>query len=440
MRCLRRLGPQAAALAMLAPRGASAEEPIIAGEPVLMREPGEVVDVADAVDDPDPFDIEIVLSYRLDVERAKLVRGDGASAVDLATVSSLTSRLVPELRVGAFRDVAVVLRLPIILSQTRDLAATGDAKVGSVDAAGETLFSLPLRSPERSGIEHLSFGVDVGILNQARSPHLPSLTAGVEGFVSVGPTLLACNDVPVEGQVKCASPGDVDRDGAIDDDEPDGGPEADPGITRGTAGLRLRATLSRRVLYVEPFGTLRATLEFPLAGSPLAASGAGPSLLPVRAEAEVGVGFIPWENRERWSRVWLDARVLGGVATRGRDYSPLFDALGSSSAPSLRAPIEAGGARGYESGVTVVGARGSLGGAGSFVWRASQLIRLGLETALRHEFEHTVTDDEPCAEDAPGCDPPTNRDYRAVLDEPSGRMKMTSSLLFQIGVSGAVLF
>lgn len=435
----RQLGPLAAALVLAMPRQARAEEPQIPGEPALMREPGEVVDVADAADDPDPFDLEIALSYRLDVERATLARGEGASAEPLASVSSLTSRLVPELRIGAYRDLALILRLPIILSQTRDLSATGDGPQSSVDAGGEALFPLPLRSPERSGVEHLAFGVDWGVLNQARAPSLPNLTLGIEGFVSIGPALLACNDEPPEGQVRCASPGDIDRDGKIDDDEPDGGLEGDPGVSRGTAGLRVRATVSRRVQYVEPFGTVRAAFEFPLPDSPLSAGG-GPSQLPVRAEAELGVGVVPWENRERWSRVWVDARVVGGVSTRGREYSPLFDALGSSSASALRAPVEGAGGRSYETGVTVVGARGSLGGGGSFVWRASQLIRLGLDATLQHEFEHTVTDDEPCADDSPGCDPPTNPDHRAVLDEPSGRIVQASTLLFHIGVSGAVLF
>ncbi|NUP06818.1 MAG: hypothetical protein HOW73_12260 [Polyangiaceae bacterium] len=421
---------------------AHAEEPPVPGEPRMMREPGEVVDVPDAADDQDPFDLEVLLSYQLDVVRSVITRGEGDGREELARASVLSSRLIPELRIGIFRDIAGIARLPIVLSDNRDLTTLGDAPKGEVQSeGGETLFELPMRSPERSGVEHIALGVHVGIMNQARDRSLPTWTAAFETEVSIGPALSACNETPPEGQVVCADPGDINRDGIVDDDEPDGGKARDPGISRGTVGFVLRTAISRRFQYIEPFGILRARFEIPMSDTPLATTFEDePSLLPVRAEAHLGIGIIPWENRERWSRVWIDARIVGELVTRGRDYSLLFDALGSSPAPSLRSPTEASGVRGYETGVTVVDTHGSLGAAGSFVWRASQLIRLGLSAAFKHEFEHVITDDEPCADDTPGCDPPTNPDYRDVLDGPSGRLSASQSLVVQIGVTGGVLF
>lgn len=420
----------------------SAEEPRVPGEPRMMREPGVVVDVPDAVDEGDPIDIEVALSYWLDVERGLIVRGQGESRRELANLSALTSRLVPELRIGIFRDLAGTVRLPIVLSQNRDLASVDDGVAGAVTADdGEVLFDLPMRSPERSGIEHLAFGFLVGVMNQVRDPDWPSWTVGVEAKISLGPSLVPCNDAPAEGQVACANPGDIDRDGVIDDDEPDGGLAQDPGMTRGTAALALHTVVSKRLRYVEPFGILRAELEFPLEDTPLAPTrDADSSLLPVRAGAELGLGIIPWENRARWSRVWIDARVVGGLVTRGRDFSPLFDAIGSSSAASLRSPVIVSGARAYETGVTVVDTHGVLGASGSFIWRASQLIRLGLLASFEHQFEHAIADDQPCADGGKDCNPQSNPEYRASLDGPSGRLFVADSFLVRIGATGAVLF
>lgn len=419
---------------------AAAEEPIVPGEPPTMREVGEIVDVPDAVDEGDPIDIEVVLSYRLDIERAEIIRQNEAGDRELvADYASLTSRLIPEIRIGIWRDLAGFARIPIILSQAGDLSREDATAVTSAD--GETLFKLPLRFAERSGIEHLSFGLMAGIMNEKRNAGLPNWTVSVEGQVSVGKTLTACNDLPDEGQVRCADPGDIDRDGRVDEGEPDGGTERDPGYTRGTAALVVSTALSKRIGYFEPFGILRAKFEFPLAGSPLEpTSDADGSMLPVRADAEIGIGLVPWENREKFSRVWIDARIVGGLVTRGRDYSAMFDAIGSSDAPSLRSPQEGPSGRVYATGVTTVDTHGSLGASGTFLWRASRLIRLGLGVGVHHRFEHDIVDDPACEDGSSDCATPTNPSYRPVLDDAGGRYRLASALLVQIGVTGALLF
>lgn len=390
-----------------------------------MREPGEVVDVPDAVDEKDPFDLELALAYRLDVFRGTVVRG--AQSTQLANVTQVASRLVPEIRVGIFRDLAGIARLPIVLTDQRDVKPVQGDGDAVATADGETLFALPLRAPERSGVENLTFGLVGALMNQTRRPSFPNWTLGAEAQVSLGPALVACNDEPAEGQVRCAHPGDVNRDGERGDDEPDAQAEQDPGISRGTAAIVVHTTLSRRVGYLEPFGTLRARFEFPLPNTPLDLG--SDSSLPIRGDAELGLGIVPWENRERFSRVWIDARVIGSFATRGRDYSPLFDALGSSAATSLRSPRNTSAGRSYETGVTTVDAHGTLGAAGSFIWRASQLIRLGVALAVEHEFEHVITGDEP--EDV---------DYRPALDDASGRFAIASSVIVRVNAAGAVTF
>lgn len=418
-----RFGWFLALIATTIPLPARADEPLVPGEPRVMREPGEVVDVPDAIDERDPFDLELALAYRLDLFRGSVVRGPDNE--HLADVTNVASRLVPEIRVGIFRDLAGIARLPIVLTDQREVKPVAGNEGSVTTGDGETLFNLPLRAPERSGVENLTFGVTGAVMNQTRHPSFPNWTIGAEAQVSLGPALVACNDEPAEGQVRCAHPGDVNRDGERGDDEPDADTEQDPGISRGTATIVVHTTLSRRIRYVEPFGTLRARFEFPLPNTPLD-EGSG---LPIRGDAEIGVGLIPWENRERFSRVWIDARVIGSFATRGRDYSPLFDALGSSAATSLRSPRTTSGGRSYETGITTVDAHGTLGAAGAFIWRASQLIRLGVALAVEHEFEHVVTGDEP--EDA---------DYRPSLDDASGQYSIASGVIVRVNAAGAVTF
>lgn len=418
-------------IAIACSRSARADEPLIPGELRMMREPGEPVDVPDAVDDLDPIDIEATLAFHLDIGRGVLTRHpSGKDATPIADWSTMTSRLVPEIRVGLFHDLAATTRLPIILSRTASLVAT-DGSAASVQAeSGEQLFSLPVRSPERSGVEYISFGLLAGVMNQTRNPALPSWTLGAEVQVPIGPAQSACNEAPPDKQVRCAAPGDLNRDGVVDANEPDGEAARDPGIGRGTVGIAVHTAISRRIRYFEPFGQLDVTFEVPVGQSPLRAPTPGASsMLPVRGEGAVGLGIVPWENRERFSRVWVDARVAFGFATRGRDFSPLFDALGSSDAPSLRAPRTVEGTRLYETGVSTVGAHASLGAATSFVWRASQLIRLAVDLSVAHDFEHAVVDDEP--------DEPL---YRPELDEGSGRFSIASTVLVKIGAVGTVLF
>ena len=56
----------------------------------------------------------------------------------------------------------------------------------------------------------------------------------------------------------------------------------------------------------------------------------------------MGLNVIPWEIRDQFQRVTIDFRFTGTYRSEGRDYSELFDALGSSDARSLRRPLYAG--------------------------------------------------------------------------------------------------
>ena len=419
---------------------ADAAEPVLPGEPRLMREPGMVVDVPDAADGSDPIDIDVGLTFRLDYERGVIRRERDAATEDVAELSALTSRLVPEIQVGMFHDLAALVRLPIILSATRTIEPTD--RPTTIQSNGAALFDVPFRSPERSGIENLTLGLLWGVTNQARHAALPSITLGAEVEIAVGDAMRACVDPPPEGQVACAAPGDTNRNGRRDEGEPDGAAETDTGTARGTIAIGLSASVSRRIRYVEPFGIVRAKLEVPLASSPFRTTSldAGETFPPVHGEAELGLGMVPWENRERFSRIWIDARISGGFVTRGPDYSPLFDAIGASDAAALRAPTETSAGRAYATGMTVSEAHGTLGARGSFVWRASELIELGLAAAIRHDLAYAIAADAKCLDGADDCASIENPAYRAELDSAEGAFTFADSLDLQLAASGSVMF
>src|SRR5699024_10369976 len=94
---------------------------------------------------------------------------------------------------------------------------------------------------------------------------------------------------------------------------------------------------SRRFRFVEPYGGLsgelrwatRAKERFRPAGALKAYQNQSP---PVVGELTAGLAIIPWDDRVKHQRAVIDLRLTGTYASAGRDYSPLFDALGHHGA------------------------------------------------------------------------------------------------------------
>src|SRR5262249_21935825 len=116
----------------------------------------------------------------------------------------------------------------------------------------------------------------------------------------------------------------------------------DPGISRGMNTLIANTIFSRRYGYIEPYTGFRMLADLPQSNSDYGASndlkGSLQNRPPLIGTFTVGMEVFPWENREEFKRLVLDFKVRGSYHSPGRDYSELFDALGSSSASSLRAP------------------------------------------------------------------------------------------------------
>jgi hypothetical protein len=450
----------ALAAAALAPRAANATEPKKASEPHMLSEPGEITNVIDAFDDEngDPFDVSIMLGYQQSWLGAKILRETSinqpglssgrftANRLNVATYKEVTSRLNSRVDVGIFKDLALYLRMPLILSNTRNLddlsgsATPVNQAVALQGAPGEQLFRLPFASPTRSGIEYLAVGVDWTPMNQARDATKPTWLIGFEGRFSVSEPMHACGPGgqglnqkgTTQVQVDCADPSDINRDGIAGN-----GPVTDdngkslegtsfngarkPGVSRGTTAIEIHSLMSRRVKYVEPYGGFRALLEFANQSSDFGQHKGLDGVLtaspPLQGYMIVGMHVIPYEQRELFQRLTLDFRFTGSYRSEGRDYSPMFDALGSSDARSVRQPnfatyhgvpnpapnstgnisvVDPGSQKVYAAGLTDVSAHGTLGISTSVQFQAAEYIKFQVGMQYTHIQAHNITGDQPC--------------------------------------------
>src|SRR5580704_17494857 len=122
-----------ALLLLCAAAPARADEPVGAREPRLMGETAEITSVVDAFDDDDPFDLNLVIGFTQSWKQAKIRRetqlnqpglasgGFVPATENIATYSSSTSTLVVGADIGLYHDLALILRVPLILNWAQSL-------------------------------------------------------------------------------------------------------------------------------------------------------------------------------------------------------------------------------------------------------------------------------------------------------------------------------
>ena len=476
------LGPvlAVAAVAALSPRLAHADEPISAREPRLLTETGENTTVIDAFDEDDPFDANLLLTFRQQWKSANIRRetalsqgglssgGFVARTENVASYSQSTSILEVGAEIGIFRDLALSLRLPIVLSDSRELSDLDGSSRNPErlqDPSGGQLFTVPFKSPTRSGVDWFGVGLSYAIFNQTRDDTKPTWVIGAESRFSIGPRLHACNE---NAPIKCPDPANPN------------GPSRDPGISRGMTLLAVHTIFSRRFGYVEPYIGFRMQAELPQPNSDFAATddvrGTLLSRPPLVGTFTVGTEVFPWENREAFQRLGLDFKVRGTYHSPGREYSELFDALGSSQARSLREPnpgayhaspdgsfasvADPNAAKVFFSGITDQQAYGSLGGSMGVTLQAGQYTKFTGGLGLTYAQSHLVTASDACNPDLGKGSAATsgpcragatsagggsatgvpNPNHRAVIDLPGRRFSVDDTLLVDLWISGVVMF
>jgi hypothetical protein len=485
----------------------------------VLSEPAEVTQVVDAFDEGDVFDLHLALGYQHSWKQAKIRREShihqaglttGAYTSDRLNVAEYqqeVSRLNTRAEIGIYQDIALVIRLPVILSDDRELTGLdGSAAQQPLvlqGTSGEQLFALPFKSPNRSGVEYLAVGLDFAILNQFRDRTKPTWVSGFEVRFSVAEPMHACNEQPAalnveqgqtDPQVKCADPSDINRDGTpgnylnpADAYYPLEGTnfsDRSAGVSRGTTALELHSLMSKRIKYIEPYAGFSVLFEFPTESSDYGSMDLEASLVnhpPARGSLFFGLSMIPWEIRDQFQRVTFDTRFTGTFVSEGRDYSELFDALGSSDARSLRLPtyasyqanpacpdgvcpegvppsvVDPSSRKVYFTGLTDVQQHGMFQLLSQFTWQAGEYIKFNLGASYTFTQSHLLTFDQACNPDfdddptaagpclrGDGADrSPTgipNPNYRAVINVPGRRFSVDDSIQFDGWVNAIVMF
>jgi hypothetical protein len=456
-------------LLVVSPRTARAEEPTTTSEPRLMGETAEITSVVDAFDRDDPFDFNLTLGFNqrfkhTDIRRETNLDQPGlstghfvAATENVASYTQSVSTLNFGADVGIYKDLALAFRLPLILADSRqldDLNGSSKNPQRTTDLNGDQLFSVPFKSPTRSGVDWFGVGIKYDIYNQQRDETKPTWMIGVEGQFGVGPRLNACND---NAAVKCS----------------------DPGISRGMNGINFTTVFSRRFGYLEPYTGFNFLAEFPRGNSNFGETNdVKGSLLnapPIVGGFMLGTEVIPWEEREKFQRLIIDFRGRGDYHSPGREYTELFDALGSSTARSLRAPNPGGYTAGPDgtssvvdtsktgvlfTGITDQDGFATLGGHTSVTWQAGEYVKFTAGAGLTFAQQHFITAAQfcnpnftsdplqagPChgvVNGGTGPQPVTgipNPNQRASIDTPGHRFSADNTTIVDLFLQGVVMF
>jgi hypothetical protein len=438
-----------------------------ADELVLMDEPTSYTDVVDAFDDDDVFDVNIHVGYLRQWELGRLQRevnsdaaGDDRSQsllVDVGNYELQRNGLMFGLDIGVFRDLAIYARLPLILSDDRTISPRSGLDASVLEAGGMQLFDLPMagfRSPTRSGVDWMSVGLAWSILNQHRQRWAPTWVVMIEGRFNLGEPMRACQQR--DGNTFCRP--DVDGMG-----NPVAG-NYSPGVGRGVNALHVETRASFREGVIEPYFGLMAQIEWPgSAGSLFLPAGDLRGYInripPIQGRFTIGAAVIPWEDRQHFQRFTFDLRFNADYVSEGRDYSPLFDALGSSSNPLLStlnyegvadaASGVDGLARVQFTGHTDTQSHGRVGGQITLEMQAAQYVRFQVGTLFMYSTPYNITQTDACNPNVAAanvtdlrligdCRPSAsasntsiiNPHHRPVIDMPGNRFRMDS--LWQI--------
>ncbi|MEI8257960.1 MAG: hypothetical protein WCJ30_19970 [Deltaproteobacteria bacterium] len=434
----------------------------------MLAEGAGVTDVVDALDPGSMWSLRFTAGYQRTMRNAVLQRerspittnsatspsATGTTEFDnLARFEQITQTLNLGLELAIWHDLSLYVGAPIILSDTRSLTAHSDVSpaqqgfrtadgYGIINPDGSTtagsLFSVPFRSPERSGIDFLRIGLMWDILNQARDPHLPTWLVKFEWRLPVGAPLQPCF-VDAAGATQCPQPLGADGTAGRPSNFMDGTNNVtadathpyqrpmqtnpDPGISRRVHGLYFQTMMSRRIGYIEPYGGLDAMLEIPAGDLPQFRFGDTPygqlaTYPPIQGSFFFGAEIIPWENRETWQRFAIDLNIRGSYYSQGRDYSLLYDALGTSNSVPLTTPqypinqAVVGGTQNpvYFTGTTGVHSHGAITGGLGIAIQPAKFLRFAFGGSVMYTTPFIVTGTDACN---PNVDPVNHPEYRA---------------------------
>jgi hypothetical protein len=400
----------------------------------LMAQPTEYTDVLDGFEDGELLDVAVMLRFARSRHSATIQRevvspNDriGGRFKNVARSEQVSNALSLDLSFGIYRDLMVYGHLPLVLSDTRSLGQPDRSVVrsdvqsalGAGSNGGMPLFEGNYSSVTRSGVGALDLGVAWGVVNQYRTPYLPTWVVSAELRLGVGELLSPCT-----ADTGCRS-----------------------GINRGTARASLASRWSYRWRWIEPYFGLRYAVEWATAASERFAPHGNvreyvDTTPPSVAETTLGAAFVVWEDRRRFQRLAIDLRGSVAYVSAGRDYSVLFDALGTSRDAQLSEPYESSAGAVSFNGLTHVAGHVRGGAELALAMQAARYIRFRLGLSLWHAGAHLLTDGAPCNAAGDGSCTGVRADpqYRPVIDLPGQRFLLANDLTFDLLASATGQF
>ncbi len=383
----------------------------------------EITDVLDAADGDDPYDFNLEVSFERKEEWGLIQREyhctntrwheDGTSEtlepgtpgydpncsdrdrivsareMDYRRTLNLMNVL---LRFGIYKDLEFRFKLPYVVSDvtTLDLAGTGgDPKakpVKSYCTVGQncspssifrtdengvpdyeySLFELPNESPTRTGLGDLQFTMAWAPWNDERDDTVATWEMELTYRAPTADVATATNSA----------------------------------VGHKVHEFTFATNMSRRFTKLDPYLGFDFTLVVNSPKSLFKDYGGGQTLEHPgnRFGITFGTEVVPWEKPKKHQKFSLDFGGRFSYNFEGRDYTPLFSALGSSkcSDPATGCTLttlkgQVGGGTMYTDGITDVEQYGQLWGWFGLNVQAAKYIKFRAQVNVSHQFDHFLT-------------------------------------------------
>lgn len=402
-----------------------------------------VIDSFD-VEAGDMFDLNLSVGYLLEHKSGTITREstevkahdwDFYGYREMFKYTEVRHILDFNLEVGLFKDISLRFGVPLILSDMRTLTElSGWVDDGRPWENNQELFGnfeedATFNSRKRSGVDYISFGLWVNPLDQSREISFPTWTLFAEGHIGVGEVMRASC---AKGQGGCAD-----------------GNENIGGVSRGVNEIKFGTRLSRRIGMFDPHFGIDAMVGFPKGDTDAtdfyasdSKSGQINTLPPIVGTMDFGMEITPWEQPQKDRRLVIGVGAGATLHSEGRDYTPLYDALGTSDY-FLNDPYvdfngngqqDDGEAKAAEkwTGMTDIENYATIFGQLFVLMQPAKYIKFRIGGKWAHETQHFITKTDMCAINLTSAVTGTvstescenyNYGYRPELDTPGSRFR-----------------
>jgi hypothetical protein len=375
----------------------------------------EITDVIGAAYENNPFDLNIDVSFRYILDRAKIVREMSSEWNDVTkTDRPQTPALNYEnqifamdymIEIGLYHDLELYINLPWIIKDSRKISFIAGYQSepaalynGLFNESELEAGSSP--STERSGIGDITVGAKWAPFNGKRDDTKSTWVIGLDYIIPSG---------------RLANPNDTV-----------GGKTG--GVGLGHHQLVPYMLFSHRFKVLDPYCGIHIT--FPIQGSD--AKGKGFEI-PYHGGFLVGMEIVPWEDATTHVSFAIDLRLtsefFAAVQSRGSakargTTNELSDFLG---AHSDTLPFDAGARQ-----LQATSEYTQFGAHISFVLRLGEYVRLRFGASLAHNTEHFITGAEGSNQ--------TNKYRVPAYDDVGYRFRVEETRIFTYWVTGMILF